>query len=512
VEVVKSFEATLIDAQKIQVNPSLPHQKDFSPKFKYDITIVPLDLSYPNTEIKPLAMNPDPDFKVNKGYINVGYGLVKNPRIMAGYHSSKKDTYDAGVHINYHSLDNSSTNPYQKYSDLELGLYGSYMISENIKLYGGLNSFSKKRYFYHTDLNVADTFSEAESKRRLNTLTIHAGITNAERTETGINYNLGMTLKNMNFTDTKARENGVKFLGHLEKHVGKSNVFLINGSFEYVALNADSSMSLSTTQLIPSFKTQFLGLIINLGVNFIQNGDIKSHLFPEISASYGIIGQNLQAFAGVGQGFYTNGLRNSAELNPYINTNLTELGNSVYQDFYGGVKGQFSFLTYQIKGGLKNIKRQAFFLNNIDDQRNFNLIYDNMKNPYISGNLNFGITENIDLGGWLTQNIFSLDSLEQAWHLPNLEANAYAKIRLLNDKLVLSSNLFFNDKVAFLNKTENLAKSNVLFDWNIKADYSITKSINIYVHGMNLLNNKYQRFYGYPSVGINSVFGVQVVF
>ncbi len=96
VEVIKTFEAILEDAKKIQIKSVLPVQKEFKPQYKYDISIVPIELKYPDPQIKPLAMNADATFKVNKGFIYAGYGLRKNPEVMAGYHTSKKDTYEAG--------------------------------------------------------------------------------------------------------------------------------------------------------------------------------------------------------------------------------------------------------------------------------------------------------------------------------------------------------------------------------------------------------------------------------
>ena len=62
VEVVKSFEANLEQANIVVVKPVSPAQKVFNPKYEYDISIVPLELKAPDPQIKPLAMNPDGPF------------------------------------------------------------------------------------------------------------------------------------------------------------------------------------------------------------------------------------------------------------------------------------------------------------------------------------------------------------------------------------------------------------------------------------------------------------------
>ena len=64
VEVIKTFEANLEDAKKVQIKSVLPVQKEFNPQYSYDISIVPIELKYHDPQIKPLAMTPDGPFKV----------------------------------------------------------------------------------------------------------------------------------------------------------------------------------------------------------------------------------------------------------------------------------------------------------------------------------------------------------------------------------------------------------------------------------------------------------------
>ncbi len=512
VEVIKSFEANLEDAQKVTIKSVLPVQKPFTPSYKYDITIVPIELKYPDPQIKPLAMNPDSPFKVSKGYLHAGYGILNNPDIMAGYHTSKKDTYDAGIHIDYSALDNSNKNAYQKYSNLGIDIYGSSMIKENTKLYGNVKYGSQNRYFYHTDLNVSDTYTSEASKRTLNILDVTAGIANAERTKYNINYDLNLALKSFNLDNTDGRESTITLAGHGEKHVGNATVFMLDGRVEHTAMNVDTSISLFTTKLIPAVKTEFGNFIINVGLNYIYDGNKQSALFPEVLLSYGILGPNLQVFVGTSQDYFSNNLRNTATINPYLSTDIKSLTNAIKREYFGGLKGQFSFLNYQIKAGYKEISNQVFLLNNRKDLRYFEMITDDLNVVFLSGNLDFEIAENITLGGWLTQNIFDLNIVKNAWHLPNLEANAYTKISFLENKLTLKGELFFNDKVDFINKTGDITKSNILFDLNASLEYKFTEKIGAFVRGINLLDNKYERWYGYPSVGINGMVGVSVVF
>jgi hypothetical protein len=512
VEVIKTFEAILEDAKKIQIKSVLPVQKEFNPQYKYDISIVPIELKYPDPQIKPLAMDADAPFKVNKGFIQAGYGLRKNPEVMAGYHTSKKDSYEAGFIINYESLDNSSKNPYQKYRDAGLDLHGSYMIKENMKLYGHVTTDFRKRYFYHTDLNIDSLYNEENSARTLNRYIISAGVANAEPTRFNINYDLNLSLKNLQVSNDDARENGITIAAKVEKLFKKSTVLALHGKYEYTAFNGINEASLSTATFKPILKTRIKNLIIHAGANLLYSSDGQSSVFPDILLSYGVAGPNLQVFAGIQQDYYSNTFQNVTVRNPYLNSNPDSLQNSVFRDFYGGVKGQFSFLTYQIKAGYKDVRQQMFLLNNSTDLRYFDMLYDDVGIVFVSGNLDFAVKENITFGGWLTQNIFNLEKLSHAWHMPNLEANAYANVALLDDKLTARCDLYFGNNVSFINKENVITPSNVLFDLNLTAAYNFTEKIGIFVKGINLLDNKFERWYGYPSVGINGMAGVKVIF
>lgn len=512
VEVIKTFEANLEDAQKIKIKYVLPEQKTVNPKYDYDITIVPLTLKYPDPQIKPLAMNPDAEFYVNKGYIKAGYGVLRNPEIYAGYHISRKDAYDAGLHLQYQSLSNTSKNPYQQYRDASVAIYGSYMLKENLKLTAGLNTDFKKRYFYHTDLKIDSLYSDVSSARNLNGYNIKAGLTNAEPTTININYNVDFSLRNLSITNDKARESGFSVSAKIEKAIRKSSLLTLTGNYDYSAFNGVKEIGLSSAFLKPEFKTQIKNLVVQAGAHLLYSSDGQSSVFPVIMLTYGIAGPKLQVFADVHQDYFINNFSNLTMRNPWLSTNPDSLRNSVFRNFSGGIKGRFSFLTYMVKAGYKKVNHQLFLLNNDQDVRYFDMVFDTTGITYVSGNVDMTVSENLSVGGWLTQNIFQLKNLPEAWHTPNLEANAYVKGKLLDNKLALGAELFFGNGVSFLNKNQIKSKSGVLFDLNVTATYSISEHFSVFASGINLLNNKFERWYGYPSVGINGMIGANIIF
>ena len=512
VEVVKSFEAELEQANMVVVKPVMPTQPAFKPEYKYDITIVPYDFKAPDPRIKPLAMNPDGPFIVKKGFVHAGYGLRKNPDFTAGYNLALKDKYDAGIMLHYDALDNSAKNPFQKYSNFGLDIYGNYLIKENLKVFGDINIGNRVRNFYHTDLGVDTLFTDASAQRKINAYSIKAGIGNVEETKLGINYNMSMTLRNLNLTNENVRDNGISLAAHFDKQYSTSTVLGVKASYDYSAYNAIKDLSLNTLCLRPFIKTKISNVLIEGGIHWLSSNDGNSSFFPEIMVSYGLAGQKLMVFAGLQQNYFTNNFTNISKINPWVSTKIDSLQNTVFQDYYGGIKGKFAFISYQAKAGYKNVNQQMFLLNDTTDLTKFDMLYDDLGVVYISGNVEFEFSENIKLGGWLTQNIYKLDKLPKAWHTPNLEGNAYATWSLLERKLNLKSDLYFGNGVAYLDKNNVIGQSNVLFDLNFGAEYQVSTWLSVYAKAINVLDNKFQRWYGYPSVGINGMLGAKLVF
>lgn len=512
VEVVKAFEVTLEESRKADIKPVIPKEKPYNPNYKYDITIVPANLKYPDPQIKPLAMNPDAPFKVKKGYIQAGYGLRKNPEIMAGYHTSKKETYDAGIHLQYESLNNHTSLPYQQYSNTIADVFGNYMIRENMKLYGGLNTSFRKRYLYHDDIGVDTLYTKDKSARNLNRYEITAGISNAEPTKYLFNYDFRLGLDNLSITNGSIRENGIKASAKLEKLFKKNSIIALEGDFDYTAFNGKKELSITTAMFRPMFKTKYKNLILEAGVNALYSSDKNSAVFPEIYLSYGVAGPILQVYAGVSQVQYTNHFRNISQRNPYLANDPDSLKNSVFRKYYGGVKGQYSFVTYQITGGFKDVNDMMLLTNKKTDVRYFDMVFSDANIIFVSGNIEFKASEAISLGGWINQNIFDLKSQPEAWHTPNLEGSVYGRSKLLNDKLELSADLYFGSRLPYLNRENKISKTNALLDFNAGAQYHFTDYVSAFIRGNNLLHNKFERWYGYPAVGINAMIGCKVVF
>jgi hypothetical protein len=123
------------------------------------------------------------------------------------------------------------------------------------------------------------------------------------------------------------------------------------------------------------FKTKYKNLIFEGGLNALYSSDLNSALFPEIYISYGIAGPVLQVYAGISQEQYGNHYRNVTLRNPFLSNDIDSLVNTVSRKYYAGIKGQYSYITYQFTGGLKDARDMMFMTNKKSDLRYFDMVY-----------------------------------------------------------------------------------------------------------------------------------------
>ncbi len=512
VEVIKDFEAKIQDASLLFVKPTTPPATNFTPAYKYDISEFPVKSEASKPQILPLSMQQDAPFIVNNGYLFGAYGIKNNIDFMGGYHLAQKDRYNAGIHVGYQALDNSNNTRYQKYNHTKVALYGDYLLKENLKLYGELNTSFQNRNLYHTDLGIDTLYESQELRRKLNANNFKIGIANPESTKYQFNYDVQFNIHNLSINSNNAKDNGLGIQAMAEKQFGKSSVIYVHAGYDYTAYKDSLELSLSTAYFKPHFKTQISNLLLDGGVNLLYTSDGRSSIFPEAEIGWSVPEKNLLIFAKIQQHYYSNTTTNVVAYNPYLNTRIDSLSTTVWQEYSAGFKGKFSFLAYQAKAGYKNIKNQMYLLNNTNDLRVFDMVYDNMGATFISGNLDFTFSDTYRFGGWLTQNFFKTDTLEQAWHTPALEANVYTIAKFINDKLSLRGDAYLGSPVHYINKLGEHSKSGLLLDLSLEAEYALLENLHFHIKGINLLNNQYERYYGYPNAGIQARVGIKWVF
>lgn len=213
--------------------------------------------------------------------------------------------------------------------------------------------------------------------------------------------------------------------------------------------------------------------------------------------------------------------------NPYLFSDLRVLDTYTPVDFYAGIKLKpvynlllDAFIDY------KQIDNQYFFVNKEYTLINSNIpmpaadetVFSNRFNVVYSGatlvkmgiraNYNLQNTVNVELK-W-AYNGWNVDTEQYAWNKPEYEAQLNTDVRI-SDNFTVSANMYY-EGVRYARVGNYAIPMNDKVDINLGANYSYNKWLTVFGKINNLINTKYQDYYGYDVQGTNLMVGAAFSF
>lgn len=521
VEVVKQFEAEIEEAEKINIPPVIAIPKMEKKKYKYDVTIVPLSLKYPEPEIKPLSMKRDEAIESDQFYLKGGYGNLKNPFMKFRWATHGDDKYEINAHVDYYALDNSRKVEYQKMNDLDLGMDVKYRLKDNMQLRVGSDVTMSERFFYfiYSDKQLS---TPEKLKRNTNNFAFYGGIENIEPINGKFEYNLGARFSYINTTNFSANEQLLDINGSARYRFNSSfylQIPLELNTVRYDVIDVADAQANFIADFNPHFVYHKGKFNVQIGAEFLHDKE-TNRIWPTVNVNYALIGKELQVFAGTDQKKVINDLKNILEFAPWANSRFRNLSVNTAKEHYGGVRGNFTFINYEGRVGYRQNTNQTLFtnyrVNALESNDKLSIDYTDMNTVFINGNIDFQVSDLLTVGGALIKNFYDPKERGEAYGLLGLEVNAWGKLRLLNEKLLVKSDLYLADRsISLYPSATNLpttVKGTHLFDLNFGGEFWPVKKVGIFADAYNVLNNKNVRWYGYPQVGIHFNAGVLVKF
>ena len=215
----------------------------------------------------------------------------------------------------------------------------------------------------------------------------------------------------------------------------------VGGSFEKTYNDSgsiDYSNVLFGTKPSILYQKDDLSVQIGAGVFYTTakiNGvsDSKLFVYPNVKASYRIVGDILVGYAGAEGGLTQNSYADFVDQNTFVSPTLFIAPTDNKYDIYVGLKGKLaSSVAFNVRGSLKNEDNKALFVSNeyILGNTNtegyaygnsFNVVYDNVKTISFFGELKADFSKNVTFGITGTYNNFTSDVQAEAWNLPQLK-------------------------------------------------------------------------------------------
>lgn len=516
VQVVKDFDAKLIETEKVKVNPDIPPVDTSKIRYEYQVNPGISDLKYGAPQIRPIQMKPADPIPTYPFYLRAGYGYPKEAYGRISYSFANDERTKIGIDFTHLSANNSNaantTNRGQRFYDNDLKGHILYLTQDGMAIQGDA-LVSKDRYYHfgHYNQNPTTLTPLAILKHDYDIIEGSAKIFNPKISSNGVNYFAAAGIYALVDNLTNNETGGNIHLG-VTKWIQDRHSLSLELGTDFTHFNiVTSSQNLNNFYLLPSIGIHGNAFIAQLGLRVTSHND-DIVLFPAATISASIAGNALMLIAGAEGGLNKNTYRTLSTYNPFIVFH-PNIENTASTDYYAGIKGSASALEYDARIGYKKNNNLPLFTLNTNNFSRFEIIYRNINIIHGTASVTFRPTKNIVINGALNKNVFQKNNLEaEAWGLPSMEINGSIQYSTLNKKLLLTGETFINDGIPYKDDLGITGKSKLLLDVSLNADYHITKNFGVFIQANNLANSKWQRWYRYPTLGLNAVGGITVKF
>lgn len=324
----------------------------------------------------------------------------------------------------------------------------------------------------------------------------------------------------------------------------KTNVIVdyVSGSFErnYFDLN-EIKYGFTNFGLNPSISLTQDDWAFDVGVSLFYSADLehsesKFFIYPNITASYKLVGDLMIFYAGADGNLQQNSYREFTNENPFLSPTLYIGPTSKPYDIFAGLKGKLAGnVSYNVRGSFAQENDKALFRNNVFPMatdpalpndvepyafgNSFDVVYDDVKTLSFFGELKADLSKNISAGINGTFRSLSAKNEAEVWNLPSITFGANVDANI-TEKWYAGLNLFFvgerKDQVIapdILNDFTFTTKTlDSYFDVNAHVGYKYNERLTLFLRGNNLFNQSYERWMNFPAQQIQVVLGANYKF
>lgn len=520
VEVVKPYEPTVSDANKISILPQVKDSVIIRPSFNYNIVPMMVSTEYNVPSINAAKMLAMPIPKLYKSYLKLGYGNYTSPLAEVYINSLRSKKYTAGIFLRHQSSKGNVTlendrSVYGGYSETSAEVFGKRFLKKSYLFAdAGVRGNTVYRYGYDPTLNILP-LENGDIRQSYFLANVNTGIHSLNTDSSKLTYHIGLGYNY--FKEREKRiENNIKINGQFNK-LYQGKMFGINTSFDLLKRNdmldsTGNSNSLFVLNPWIGISSQDYRLQLGFNANFDkQDGTLKPHIYPKAEFQFNVVKDVLIPYVGISGQIKNHSYRDIAFENPFINPHLLVKNSNVKTSFYGGVKGSLGAkASYVLKIDLSHIDNQYFFVNDttIRLRNQFTVVYDNVDLFTGYAEINYDFSESLLFG--VKGNIYkyTLDKEQYAWHKPTYDLTFSSKYNLRNKILVNLDVLALGKRYAKeFSKTLTSKELSGIVDFNIGLEYRYTKILSGWIHFNNITAAKYYTWNQYPAQRFNLMLG-----
>ncbi|MFT3883895.1 MAG: hypothetical protein QM724_00230 [Flavobacteriales bacterium] len=464
--------------------------------------------------------------KLYKGFVKAGFGLYTTPLAEVYYDQTRSRKNGFGLHYKHMSSNGgiSDVGPSDYSFNNVDAYYDAYLKHHQVE---GRFLYDRRRVSYYgydrTDslnnliLNAPQPPDDIV-KQVYNDIGFAFRLKSLYKDSTKLAHDVGLEVHN--YTNlTGSREMNVKLSAALSMEQGTEtyggDVLIDNNAYrgELGTGLGDFRQSGTLVGLSPFIRTEGDKYLVKVGAGiYIDAMDKTSfHFFPQAYLQYRLFDDILVPYAGVDGQRQRNSFRSLTRENPWLGGAPVLANSSRMYDIYGGLRGSFSSdIGFDVRISTSRTKDRALFVSaptayqGITFGDRFGVVYDDVKQLDISGEIHYSHDEHINVYGRADIYTYTTDKQPEAWNLPPYKLALGAVYDFQNKLLLKLEAQFLGARKAGYGplNTDGTPATTVDLDGYVDLylglEYRYTKRLSVFLDVSNLSASKYQRWANYP--------------
>jgi len=517
VTIVSAFKPQLKNVAKIGFINATAIVDTNSVSLSYQVPSQNLSFQYQPIALVPRAFKIDSILKIKQSAnFKIGTGNYFNQLIQL--EGSFLDQKDQVHHLRILNESIAGTHPVQKWNEIGMTYLGTLSINQKKLLQTQVYFNQSNRYRYGL-VPDSTNLPLKNFEQKLTVIGANFSLVNQQVQNNSINYLPILKLNLSNLLD-QANNLSIDFKSPISYRF--NNNIKLNADFtlsynQYNKLNAPSNQN-TIIQLEPSFEIYKAQFKINLGIRpTYANGEFA--LYPKIELTKQLKDTNYVVQAGwltnimnnqliqlIGQNHWIsapNSLPISSIEKKYVNVDVT-----VNKRFNYGLN-----MTLNDYRELPLFNQTKFIKNPIQEGFKFDVLFEKRAIAIeLNGNLRYQLSDNLLLKNNFKYIQFNLiRENTQSWGILPFEFNTQLNWKY-NKNLQLDASGQFWTGAKTSAGLGNAYKLNNTFVLNAGMQYAINDHWTFWSKGENLLDQQYQRWANYPSLGVQFIAGIQYKF
>ena len=525
VTVEREYVPVVKNAGKVISAPQVVESKETKTEAQYTNFNIPLSINSTVYALPPARLIQSAN-QVKDGFVQIGIGTYPNTLLDFAYPLVK----NSDTQLDF-TLRHRGAFGYELYAKSAAGLQFNKQF-ESVKFFMGVTGGHDYFSYYGKEFDetlTAKPKNENPEKETMLRTGVFIGFQSAEEPdEWHYGAKLGYDLFNMaDVSEHTININGGLSAAIQEDRIG-ADIKLQSMVYTGVAGAPNLWDNHSAVMLNPYYMLQRgenWNLRLGLKLAFASGKGRTVNPSPDVRFDWQVAPKWLGFYTGLTGDYKVNNQNDILAENPYLSFDTPQIGGTYTPfEFFAGVKMKPSAnFMMDIFANLRYLEDQYLFINKIDEQHlllaptdtiytnRFDAIQSAATHFRMGARLNYTYQNrlNIQLKG--TYNSWDVyNNNLYAWQKPAFEADFSTSFNVTKG-LAFSLNIFYEgERHAKLGN--HIATMNPKVDINVGASYTYLDWLTFFAKGNNLLNSRYENFYGYQVQGLNAMVGAAISF